>query len=77
MPGTPPRTPHDRLLRLALVASCALGACRTPEPEPPGPTDPQVREDPNLGMPVYTGSVLEDLPDPQLGLSGQDPRRPR
>ena len=54
----------------------ALGAwgCRTPEPGPERPTDPKVREDPDLGLRIHSGSVLEGLPDPERGLDG-DGRR--
>ena len=69
------RRPRGRLLgpALALIAFGAWG-CRTPAPRPEGPTDPGLREDPVLGLPVHKGSVLESLPEPERGLDGSGRR---
>jgi hypothetical protein len=55
-------------LALGLLAA---GGCRTPEPEPTRATDPRKAEDQTLGLPVHAGSVLEGLPQPELGLDGE------
>lgn len=61
-----------RFLDLCALGLCVLGlsGCRTPDPGPQGPTDPRVREDPDLGLRIHTGSVLEGLPEPERGLDG-------
>lgn len=74
------RSPADRgpsvrgpsVRDLCALGICALGlwSCRTPEPEPESPTDPGVREDPDLGLRIHSGSVLEGLPEPERGLDG-------
>ena len=61
---------------IGVLAICVLGlwSCRAPKPGPKGPTDPQLREDPQLGLPVHAGSVLEGLPEPKRGLDGKGRR---
>ena len=66
------RVSGSAALGFGALGLCALGlwGCRTPEPGPESPTDPRVREDPDLGLRIHSGSVLEGLPEPERGLDG-------